>query len=332
MAVFFHVGLMKSGTTFLQGRLNANRRLLAEQGVLFPGPSWARHTHAVSDLIGGKQGNPGDWKRLVAELDAHEASGRGAAIVSMEYLASVGKPRIKQLRRDLGSEPQIIVTVRDLGRSVPAMWQESVKNRQYWTYDQYVEMARDVAKDQGKFWKQQDAGAIVSRYASVVGGENVHVITVPPPGAPSTLLWHRFCEVTGITPADWAEAPRANESLGAASTQLMLRLNHATTDLAAPAYKKRVKGLAKHVLGDLRKREDAIGFAVPDWLRAEADRCAEEIRASGARVVGDLTELAPVDVPGVDPAGVGAEDELRAAVDGLAGVLRQVRRVKPRKA
>jgi hypothetical protein len=38
MAVFFHVGLMKSGTTFLQGRLNANRRLLAEQGVLFPGP------------------------------------------------------------------------------------------------------------------------------------------------------------------------------------------------------------------------------------------------------------------------------------------------------
>jgi len=329
MAVFFHVGLMKSGTTFLQGRLNANRDLLAQQGVLFPGPSWARHTRAVSDLIGGKQGKPGDWKRLVAELDAHEQSGRGAAIVSMEYLASVGKPRIRQLKRDLGSQPEVIITVRDLGRSVPAMWQESVKNRQYWTYDHYVEMARDVRTDEGKFWKQQDAGAIVSRYASVVGGEHVHVITVPPPGAPSTLLWDRFGEVTGITDAAWAEAPRANESLGAASTQLMLRLNHATTDLSAPAYKKRVKALAKHVLGPLRTREEPIGFTVPDWLRHEADRCVTEIRASGAQVVGDLAELDPVDVPGVDPAGVAAEDELRAAVDGLAGVLRQVRRVTP---
>ena len=39
--VVVHIGLMKSGTTFLQGRLDANREQLAAQGVLFPGPTGA---------------------------------------------------------------------------------------------------------------------------------------------------------------------------------------------------------------------------------------------------------------------------------------------------
>jgi hypothetical protein len=36
--VIVHIGLMKSGTTFIQGRLGANRARLAAQGVLFPAP------------------------------------------------------------------------------------------------------------------------------------------------------------------------------------------------------------------------------------------------------------------------------------------------------
>jgi hypothetical protein len=57
--VVLHVGLMKSGTTFIQGRLNASRATLADQKVLFPGPSWARHARAVSDFMESPHRVPG---------------------------------------------------------------------------------------------------------------------------------------------------------------------------------------------------------------------------------------------------------------------------------
>jgi hypothetical protein len=47
--VVLHVGLMKSGTSFLQRVLRHNQDLLREQGVLFPSP-WKRQVQAVKDL------------------------------------------------------------------------------------------------------------------------------------------------------------------------------------------------------------------------------------------------------------------------------------------
>ena len=46
-----HVGVMKSGTTFVQRVLLANRDRLAEHGVLFPGKQWRRQVVAVRDLM-----------------------------------------------------------------------------------------------------------------------------------------------------------------------------------------------------------------------------------------------------------------------------------------
>jgi hypothetical protein len=324
-----HVGLMKSGTTFIQGRCNANRELFAQQGILFPGPTWARHAQAVSDLIESKHAKPGSWAGLREEINAHP----GTAIVSMEYLGPIRAPRIAQLASDFpDTDLQVVVTVRDLGRTVPAMWQETVKNRATWGWADYL---RSIEKggDAGKrFWRQHSAAQVVQRWAEVVGTDHVTVITVPPPGAPSELLWDRFREVAGIAPAAWVDAPRANESLGVASALLMRRLNEATEDLAMPAYKKRVKALGKHVLVHRKREEDPIGFTVPAWLRKTSVRMNKKLAESGVRVIGDLTELEPVDVPGVDPAGVPVEQELEAAVSALSTVLRDGKPTWARKA
>jgi hypothetical protein len=323
--VVFHIGLMKSGTTFIQGRLNTNRQRLAEQQVLFPGPTWNRHVRAVSDLLGSGKRKPGSWNSLVDEINAHD----GTAVVSMEYLAPMGRPRIKVLRDAFpDTEVRIAVTVRDLGRSVPAMWQEAIKNRRTWAWDEYVRSLEKGGEPGKRFWRQQDAAKIVARYGSVVGPEHVYVVTVPPPGADSGLLWDRFSEVAGIAADEWDEAPRANESLGAASTLVMSRLNVATADLPLAAYKKRVKALAKYVMGGHRGEEEPIGFSVPDWLREESTRVVTDLRRSGTHVVGDLADLEPVDVPGVDPATVGEAAQLDAAVAALTGVLHQVRQVR----
>jgi hypothetical protein len=323
--VVFHIGLMKSGTTFIQGRLNTNRERLAGQRVLFPGPTWNRHVRAVSDLLGSGKRKPGSWKSLVDEVNAYD----GTAVVSMEYLAPMGRPRIKVLRDAFpDAEVRIAVTVRDLGRSVPAMWQESIKNRRTWTWDEYVRSIQKGGEPGRRFWRQQHAAKIVARYGSVVGPDHVYVVTVPPPGADPALLWDRFSEVAGIAPDTWDEAPRANESLGAASTLVMSRLNLATQDLSLKAYKKRVKGLAKYVMGGHRGEEDPIGFTVPGWLREESTRVVADLGRSGAHLVGDLADLEPVDVRGVDPATVGDAAQLEAAVAALTGVLHQVRQVR----
>jgi hypothetical protein len=109
---------------------------------------------------------------------------------------------------------------------------------------------------------------------------------------------------------------------------VLIRLNLATQDLSMTAYKKRVKGLAKYVMGGHRGEEDPIGFTVPRWLRNESSRIVADLGRSGAHVVGDLADLEPVDVRGVDPATVGDGAQLDAAVAALTGLLHQVRQVR----
>ena len=324
--VIVHIGLMKSGTTFIQGRLSANRARLAAQDVLFPGPAWRRHVSAVQDLMGHPGHVPGSWDSLTEEINAYD----GTAVISMEYLVMAGQRGIGILAGSFGdADLRIVVGARDLGRTVPAMWQEAVKNRSTRTFAEYVDGIRDGADNGRRFWRQQHAGRIVSRWAEQLGPERVYVVTLPPPGAHRELLWERFCAAAGIREeSSWDDAPRINESLGLASALVMRRLNEKTGDLTVKDYKRRVKAVGKHVLPAHRSQEEAIGFTVPDWLREEAVLIRSQISGSGVHVVGDLDDLTPLDVPGGDPGSVGAEAQLDAALTALEGTLRQATRIR----
>ncbi len=64
--VFFHIGTMKSATTYLQGLCSANAQLLAEQGVLWP--SGDLPFLAVAEIVGRdteRPGHQGAWAELV---------------------------------------------------------------------------------------------------------------------------------------------------------------------------------------------------------------------------------------------------------------------------
>lgn len=325
--VIVHIGLMKSGTTFVQGRLGANRKRLAEQGVLFPGPTWRRHVNAVQDLMGHPGATAGSWDSMTSEVNAYP----GTAVISMEFLAMAGARGIKVIRRSFGdAEVRVVLGARDLGRTVPAMWQEAVKNRSALSFAEYVEGIRTEADNGRRFWRQQHVARIADRWAEHLRPDRVYVVTLPPPGAPGDLLWNRFSEAAGIRPEpSWSEAPRTNESLGAASALVMRRLNELTQDLSVKDYKRQVKSVGKHLLPAHRDQEDAIGFAVPDWLHAEARRIRDRISSSGVHVVGDLDDLTPLDVPGVDPATVDADRQLAAALAALEGTVRQATRIRP---
>lgn len=328
--VVLHVGLMKSGTSYLQRRLDANRALLAERGVLFPGERWRDQMLAVSDVLGRRQladKSAGRWDALLAEASSYD----GCVVVSMEFL---GPARPEAVARVVGSfapaPVETVVTLRDLGRTVPAMWQESLQNGGTVAWGDYAGMLDGRRTPAQAFWRQQGMGRIVDNWVDVLGADRVTLVTVPPPGAPPGLLWERFCEAAGLDVRDAVEVPPANTSLDAASAVLLRELNLRLRDDDLPTgeYHRLVKfGLGKRTLAG--RGGAPIGYEPPAWLRQRAATIDERLRASGARVVGDLAELTPASVPGVDPGTVPVDERLRAEVEELREIVLRGRRTQP---
>jgi hypothetical protein len=317
--VVLHAGLMKSGTSYLQQRLGANRDLLAGSGVLFPGRTWRDQVSAVVDVLGRRGIGPaptGRWARLVEETTAHD----GTVVISMEFLGPARPEQVATVVASFADTPvDVVLTLRDLGRGVPAMWQESLQNGGVHGWRDYVEALSGQAKPARAFWRQQGMARITETWVSAVGAEHVRLVTVPPPGAEPGLLWTRFCAAAGIPGADCLEVRPANTSLDAASALVLRELNQrlAADELSPGDYHTLVKfGLAKRAMAG-RGAGPAIGFDPPAWLRERAERIAVRLLASGAQVIGDLAELEPVTVAGVDPETVDAEARLSAAVDAL---------------
>jgi hypothetical protein len=208
------------------------------------------------------------------------------------------------------------------------MWQESLQNRGTTSWADFLRGLEGGIAGLGgigggarTFWRQQRADRIVQRWVEGLGADRVTIVTVPPPSAPPSLLWERFSEAVGLGPADWAEGLRANESLGVRSALLMGLLNECFAGVDKGTYNRKVKVLGKFVLAERRSEEPKIGFVVPGWLHDVAREVNASLAASGARVIGDLAELTPHDVPGVDPSTVTTEELLEVAVDTLAKVM-----------
>ena len=333
-----HVGVMKSGTSFIQSRLFANKQmLLAERGILVPGMNWLSQVMAARDVLGA-----GDeqWAKMAGKVNAHD----GTSVISMEYLGPV---RSVVARRVLDTFPShqvdVVITARDLNRSIAAMWQETVQNGRTWTFADYLhgieawrpgprEESLNAPESGRTFWRQQNLARIARTWGEL--GAPVSVVTVPPPGAPRELLWERFCSVLRTPPDGFAPARMDNESVGAASTLVIRRLNELLNEAGLPfpeGTELRKGVLAKQVLAARKSSEPAIGLPVAPWVRDHAARMVTALTERGISPTGSWDDLTPVDVPGVDPGTIDDSLIADAAIAGLAGVLaEQIRTVPPR--
>lgn len=321
-----HVGLMKSGTSYVQARLLENRQLLARHGVLYPSP-WRRQVSAVKQVIGRERPDFGPsrgWGRLVDELAGHT----GVGLLSMEFLGTASPEEIRRVVDDVRAggmpTPEVVLTVRDLGRCVPAMWQEHLKSGGATEWADYLVAIEIKQGRPGRsFWRQQGAARVARNWASVVGAENVTVVTVPPAGNSPDLLWERFGAAARLDLPEAAAAPAANQSLGVASCLLLREVNErvkaADVDWEWRGVIKR--RLAKQVLARHRDQEEPIGFEVPAWLHERARVQRERLEASGVRVVGDLDDLTPRSVAGADPGAVSLAQRHEASMWALGELL-----------
>ncbi|HQR26619.1 MAG TPA: hypothetical protein PLP61_06215 [Nocardioides sp.] len=325
--VTLHVGLMKSGTTFIQGLLYANRQRLADRGVLVPGEHWGEQVDAVKDVLRPQEGS-GAWSRLTREI----AAWPGDAVVSMEFLGPAKPRALQRVVRSLRpARVEVVVSVRDLNRSIVALWQETIQNGRWWTWEEYVAGVRAVRPDSADgplteagrtFWRQQHAARVCAAWAEVA--DACTLVTVPPPGADRNTLTARFGEAAGFPVEGLVPPTQGNESIGAASTLALRRMNELLAERGLPfpqGSRIRKQVLAKQVMAAQRDAEPRIGLPVEDWVRATAGWMTGELSRSGVRLVGEWGDLEPVAVPGIDPATVPPAAVAEAAAGGLAGLV-----------
>jgi hypothetical protein len=138
--VFLHVGLPKTGTTYLQTLLWHNREVLRSQGVLLPGDSARQHLWASGvvredpKLDRRSPEAKHAWDRLLTEINAWP----GTALVSHEFFASAGAEQAERAVAALtDAEVHVVVTARETLSLVTARWQEYVKNGSTVPIDDY---------------------------------------------------------------------------------------------------------------------------------------------------------------------------------------------------
>lgn len=332
---FLHVGLPKSGTSYLQAVLGENRSLLKERdGLLYPGEAWGDQVDAVRELRGlhvppGRRAEVrGAWDRLVSEI----RDWSGDALISMEWLSASTPEQIARIGADLaGSELHVVITVRDLARTVPAAWQEGAQNGATWSWQEFLEQVAaddwDATRAGGGFWRQQDMIGVLDRWLELVPPERTHVVTVPPTGSDPDELWRRMATVLSIDATAYDLAiVRSNASLGWESAELMRRVNEQARErgVGRRDYERAFKHhLAKRVLAARKPSESKVRLPLEydDWVAEQAARQIEAIKVSGADVVGSLEELRPdADHPGAPLAVADSEAVLGAAVDALITV------------
>ncbi len=329
--VFLHIGLPKTGTTYLQDCLWDNQQELAARRVLLPGRHRRRHLLASLDLRDDPSlaQRPGDveapWQELVDEALAWD----GDTVISHEFFASAAP---QQVRRAVdafpGAEVHVLVTARAMVGLGVSRWQEWVKNGGKKGIDRYPPRDDyDPADEWG--WGSFDLADVLARWGSVIPHERIHVLPMASSGADPRDLWMRFLGVLGLD-ADGLEAPeqKANRSLGLVEVELLRRVNARLKGFGSAFDRGTwIRGYLGEgdVLPDSREKfrpDDAI----LEELRGRGERALAMLRDEGFDVVGDLALLEPADLSGLrHPSDVSDSELVDAAAETIAAMLTDVR-------
>ena len=328
--VFLHIGLPKSGTTYLQTTMWHNRSALRAQGFLYPGARRMDHFHGSQDVRHQGTHPTGKWEQLCTELQQWPKAG----LISHEFFSMATSAQAVAAVADLApAQVDVVVSARDYVRQFPAVWQEALKMSSQLSLDDFMEAAFAERLPGAWSWRSQDLPAVLRRWSAAVPAERVHLVTVPPASAPRELLWQRWCSVLGIDDTDFDMARSSqNESLGASQAALLWRVK---PHLRGPLRKKPVQHrwvrqyFGHEVLVPQGGSRFGLRATHVERLRRRALDDVEAIAAGNYSVAGELADLVPpIDQPTLPhPDDVGTDELLDAAADAIDTMIRDVRRL-----
>jgi hypothetical protein len=312
--VILHIGQQKSGTTHLQRILGHCSDGLADAGILFPASlrealpdAIENHERATYGLLGT------EYPWVTAERAAEERprwdalaekvrAWPGTALLSAEALSVIRTDAIRTLVTEFGADAvEVVVTTRPLGRSLPSLWQQHVRNGRVsalgaffaWLARQREAGEKAVEEEQDlHLWRSFALGRLVRRWASVVGPERVTVVVNP--GRPHDLLWERFrvaIGADGVTVADEVHAARTHESLTLPQAQVMVRLNEAFETAGWDTYAARAVREAIVLRGTVPGPRPGVPESAWRLVESWTEEDLADLRATGARIIGDIAEL-----------------------------------------
>lgn len=297
--VHLHIGLPKTGTTFLQTTMWQNRAALRDQGFLYPGRQRMDHYRASQEIRGTTARRMGDhagtWQRLLDEL----ADWSGDGLISHEFLSMATTEQARAAVEALGpARVHVILTVRAYPLQFPAVWQEALKMNSQRSFDDFMDAALHGGRLRGAWsWASQDIQAVLQRWSPVLPPDRLTVVTVPPPGAPRGLLWQRWCEAVDIDDSSLdTDVNYANESIGAPQAALLHRVKpHLSGPLTEGNVRHRwVRQYFGHeVLVPQRGPRFTPRPAQIADLHERSAEAAAYVAAAGHPVVGDLGDLTP---------------------------------------
>lgn len=304
-----HVGTMKSGTSFVQHVLASNPEAMADAGAVFAGGNFGKQSRAVRRMFRSEADpeNPELWRSLMEESRRFDGD---TSVISMEFLSFAQPHKIDEILATAhGLRVEVILTVRDQFRAIPAQFQTYTRNFGTEDWESYLRTIQSRSRSAAKtrahrtFHRAQNVPAILKNWSQAANVSQLTVVTVPPSSAPKDLLWQRFTQAARLAPDGFnTEGAASNESVGLASCDYLRRLNGHIGDVRPRRYREGLRPTVREVLAPLRDHEGRPQLDHP------GQRYAAQLNASihaavgrhGTRVVGDLNELpaqAPHDPP-----------------------------------
>jgi hypothetical protein len=345
--IFLHVGLPKSGTTFVQDMLRQHRRWLRREGLLYPFDGYRDHFYAALDarenhqFAGGiRPQAEGAWPGLVHRALDFE----GRVVISHEILATAKPDAARRARAMLDErEVHVVVTARDPGRQAVADWQEAIKHGRKVRFRGYARRAglgqlpprqRDADAPSTRDFAAQRLLHVIDNWAGDLPPERVHIVTVPHSAADPSLLWQRFGDLLGIadpgrlTPGGQV---RKNPRLGVADVELLRRVNRSLDRrLVADEFGAVAKKLyAQTILPAVSRSAPPV---LPDTMFDRADEMSrawlDGIKSAGYDVRGDLDDLRPRRTDGAAPGRWSREDVIDTAAAATAELLVEITQLR----
>jgi hypothetical protein len=325
---YIHVGMPKTGTSYLQSIFVRSREELVAQGLrLLPGDTdgfWVML--AVRGWLREHIDPPEAFTAF--ERFRHEAAASKSprALLSQELLGGAEDEQISTLLEALtGYEVHLVVTVRDLAGFAPSAWQQHVRARGTKTFDEYLDELMGIGETTPN--PAYDLHSVLDRWGPHVPAERVHVVTVPRRGTSERLLLERYCSVVGVDPDRLTtEAARANTSLGLVQAEVLRRVNVALGDRLPSlrgGYNKQGKQfLAGRILHPQAGEPPRLPKRLAGWCAETAETQVVRLEGSGFDIVGDLRDLVPDPSSFAEDAQEVTEAEVaEAAVEALASIL-----------
>lgn len=331
-----HVGAPKTGTTFLQETMWANRDRLLEAGVEILGSDQGRHYRAGKDLrdIPFEPANPGvswvgAWDRL---CEIARLSPSPVVVISDEHLAAATPQQAQRAARSLAPRHvHVVYASRALPGLLPSEWQEYVKHGSSAPYGEWLDdVLSSTTRGPGDwFWSVHDPTGVITRWTAGVPVAQVHLLTMPPPGAPRDEIWRRFAATLPVDPTCAPDLPHgSNPSLGLAATEVLRRVNAALPEDFPSWHRTGVVRdvLANRVLNPIGGGgRPAMSAELGARVQERMDHVVEAIPELGCDVVGDLADLrAPVPSQPPESAGIDGDQLADVSIRALAGLAEQV--------